>query len=1063
MTETREIYAWVIDGVPSIFVDDEGLDDAWAVLQGFETTYPGLVTPGPLPMAINLRALYPDHASAKLVVNDLDGSLAALFGVTPSVADDLVTTLEAATDPAPASTWGKDVGTEKIGAAGERRRYSSIPGFNVGLRHLGTNEAFATDGDASPVSDVPVLWDGRRCAVYRVTIVDGVWENLVDAQLVWWGVMRGQGTQKMKTWTFACHGPEALLGKNLGIGNFQDGRKCIPLTTLIDDGLSGPTVLRAKLVVRSLTNLLDTNHEYVEFSDPLATNSNYLDGAGSYDAIVTGINSFLDDQVNSTFNDVHPFNKNGNDITYEVGSGNDGISIKWYRGDSKPDSGDPFTDGALNIRYTAMLYLIAHEKVWRALGYDVRVQNSDRNPVENEDQYGQFTITSDSGYWQGVFFAASPRAMVAYETGEVEGITEDDYSSGGDARRWPPLYPGGAVAFEGEPGQEFQLVDLDELRMSGSKSRPVMADPDDETSARTITGVGLANRQGLMVFEGPYRRRGDQDQVDPVAGYAFAQSREQELGRTTQVARVCWRGDLVERDAEDLPRFVIYEWLDPRLFGFDFEPLDGGTWAAFRDPPPDAESIVARPLIALEYSDEGDRAATVLRRLMLTTGTAGEWYTDPGLVTPLFGLGGQAGFLDAGDNDDGAEPFAGDSEAAALGLGIPASMVAAPSVFEAAFEAAQDLGRCKVVSTTALPSTELIRRLFEPAGVAMAYPGGVYAPIDAWTMPTPDEAVRLITPEDYALKPGRAPKDVIPAQRMRQYAPMDSVRVQGTREPIGGDYHRTIERTTSDLGAAYRQGGEVAQTARGDYLITNTHPVLGSSWVSAIASRWPDGFRFWAAGHTLCSFTLLSSVGLDIWPGDGVLVSDPWLLDTLGMYGVTAAAGRVVSRVPNPSKETVKLEVLVGADTDYRLWAPAADVYRYDEQELGPDFRLLCRDDYLGDRGGDSFDVDGFAEPSWSVAGGLATIEVFQFDGETWTGGIFGEVASVAGLVGASKITLTGALTGATWFSDRASRVVLREYSAQAVGSWVLDVYGPIGDENGELSPGVKVAKWMGV
>jgi hypothetical protein len=1062
MTETREIYAWVIDGVPSIFVDDEGLDDAWAVLQGFETTYPGLVTPGPLPMAINLRALYPDHASAKLVVNDIDGSLAALFGVTPSVAEDLVTTLDAATDPAPVSVRDKHVGTEFIGSLGERRRYSSIPGFNVGLRHLGANEAFATDGDASPVSDVPVLWSGRRCAVYRVTLVDGVWEDLVDAQRVWWGVLDGQGTQKMKTWTFACHGPEYLLGANIGIGNYQDGRRCIPITTLVDDGWAGQTVMRAELHVLSLGNSLDVNHTYIGKGDLEET---YLAGAASYDDIVAAVQLFFVDVNAATGLGVHAYEKNGNEITYNTAAGFDGITIKWYRGDSKPDAGDPYIDAASNLRYTTRLKLTLHETVWRALGYDVRAQNADLDPVEHADQFGLFLAPQDqSGYWQGTFFAANPRAMAAWKADDFLGdVIPDDYSSGGDPRVWRPLYPGGAVAFDGVAGQEFQLVELDELRMSGSNSRPIMADPDDETAARSITGVGLADHQGLMVFEGPYRRRGDPDQVDPVAGFAFAQSREQELGRTTQVARVCWRGDLVERDAEDLPRFVVYEWLDPRLFGFDFEPLAGGTWAGFREPPPESEPIIARPLIALEYSDEGDRAATVLRRLMLTTGTAGEWFADAGLTNQLFGLGGQASFLDVGDNDDGAEPFAGDAEAAALGLGIPASMVASAGAFEAAFEAAGDLGRCKVVSPIAVASTEVIRRLLEPAGVAMAYPGGVYAPIDAWSMPTPDEAVRLITPEDFALKPGRAPKDVIPDQRLRQYAPIDRVTIQGTREPIDGDYHRTIERTTSDLGAAYRQGGEVAQTARGDYLITNTHPVLGSSWVSAIANRWPDGFRFWAAGHTLCSFTLRSSVGLDIWPGDGVLVSDPWLLDTLGMYGVTAAAGRVVSRVPNPSKETVKLEVLVGADTNYRLWAPAADVYRYDEQDLGPDYRLLCRDDYLGDRGGDSFDVDGFAPPAWSSGEGLATIEVFQFDGENWTGGIFGEVASVAGLVGASSITLTGALTGATWFSDRASRVVLREHSAQAVGSWVLDVYGPIGDEDGERAPGVKVAKWMGV
>ncbi|MHC4505638.1 MAG: hypothetical protein ACYTFI_20215, partial [Planctomycetota bacterium] len=135
----------------------------------------------------------------------------------------------------------------------------------------------------------------------------------------------------------------------------------------------------------------------------------------------------------------------------------------------------------------------------------------------------------------------------------------------------------------------------------------------------------------------------------------------------------------------------------------------------------------------------------------------------------------------------------------------------------------------------------------------------------------------------------------------------------------------------------------------------------------------------------------------------------------------------ILGRVYDAKREVIAFEVMLGAETEWRMYAPAALVTEYDE--AGP-LRLLCVDDVFNDN--DKLDVEGFAEPDYSSEGGDADVEVFEFDGSTWNGGIFGQVASVDATPGSSSITLTGALTGAPWKSDRHHVVVLREWGADA-------------------------------
>ncbi|MHC4505639.1 MAG: hypothetical protein ACYTFI_20220, partial [Planctomycetota bacterium] len=840
------------------------------------------VEPEGLAARVNLRSLMLERTTATIAVDDLDDTLAALFGTAIQTGDDLITTIDPSDDPAPASVWDKHLGTEAIGAAGERRRYSCVPGFNVGLRHLGQNEAYANGGAATPVSDTPVIWAGRRCAIYRVTQAgDGTWPNLVDLPIedrVWFGTMRGEGKLDGRRYSFACRGPESWAGGNLGTGNFTEPLRALPISTLVDASFAGPTMMRASLDIVDLQAPESVFHLYLEVTDPDGTSN--MGTVTGYTAVASALNTFLDQVIASTDQGTeYTNNADGNDIRFSTLEGADGITIRWHRG-ATGAQGDPFVGDGDESELTARLRLILHEDVWKLLGYDVRLQTPARDAVEHVDQYGRFTpVEFPAGYFQGLFYAASPKAMKASDENDFSELVRDDYSSGGFDRRWPPIYPGGTFTWSGEPGQEFQLDTADEVLLAGVKSRPLLEDPADASSPYPLAGgVGDVTRAGLFVLRGPYRARGDDDQNAAPERYAFGIDRARREGRTVQVIRACWRASAagtVSTDSDGLPRLVVQEWLEPRLAGFDYLKLDG-TWGGHRNPPEGAEAIEARPLSMLDYSDQGDRATTVMRRTLLSTGTAGDWFEDELLTTPVYGLGAPSAFLARGDNDDGGD-VPGDAEAATLGVGVPASMVAGPEVWDAlAGVAGVELSRCKAVIAAPIKSSGLFERLLAPTGLALGLSGGKFTPFDAWSIPGPEDAAGEVTTELYALAADKAPRSSIPKQGLRKWAPMDLVEVRGRVEPIGGDYALKRELRASDSGAQYR-AQHVVHRVTADHLVHPLTTVVGASWQFELEPRWRSGFAFWGSNNSTVSLELHAEDTRAWWPGDGLLISDPWL------------------------------------------------------------------------------------------------------------------------------------------------------------------------------------------
>src|SRR5690606_4009535 len=130
------------------------------------------------------------------------------------------------------------------------------------------------------------------------------------------------------------------------------------------------------------------------------------------------------------------------------------------------------------------------------------------------------------------------------------------------------------------------------------------------------------------------------------------------------------------------------------------------------------------------------------------------------------------------------------------------------------------------------------------------------------------------------------------------------------------------------------------------------------------------------------------------------------------------------------------------------------------EAEGGVGYRLLVEDDYLGIRGNTgTVDVDGFVEPDHSDEGGDLDIEVFAFNGVTWTGGIFGVVDSINAETGNCYIQLTGALTGATWLRDHHHVVVPRTAASQGA-AWAFTNFAAVGNKLGNYTGSTKTHKF---
>lgn len=1012
-------YVLLIDGIPTVFTTSEDVTNAHVAAWGFVTAYPGLHFPTRLPASLDLRSGMLQGSSATFDIHDIDGTLPALFANSWDDAEPLngVSNISPADDPAPGVVWGKYVGTETIGAAGERRRYSCVPGWHVGMWHVGGEQALEAGLGSAPVSDVPVVWAGRRVCLHRIVWDGSSWSDLTDSTTarstrVWFGTLLGQGDVEGRVWSFQAAGPESWIGGTIGLGYPVEERTIeadAPLNEEADEH-----VLYGVLLVENLFNAAESGFTY---ADPYI-DSTSLAGATTYEDFVSGMDTFLggmaaDDSTSDTPG--ISLNDHGvSDLRYLDTPGQVGLGVRWDESVHVITLDSP--GSVLKCRINA------HEKVWKRLGYDPATQNNTVDALEHPEKYGDFRPDPYSpGRWYGYFWSASPAAMAARDNLEPYVTWNGELNNNNSWRIWPPIYGPGANYFDKDATpQVIRVTGVDDLWLppsyqllgdGGGLGLPT--DPDDPNSVYNISGVGDVTHSGLVAFTGPYR-----DETDPDA----------EVKTITVPAYVAWRqlSDGTVATSGGQPTLVIWGWPDPRKYGMgDISPTIWGSW---RVAPEGEKGLTMRPLWTWEYFDGvggAYRADATVRKIIESTGE------DETRMPPSHSLA------------------------------VPASMVGG-----IVGDTTNELNLAVPVTGKPVSARDLLKTILAPTGYALGLDGGRFKIFDPYQVEW--WGATAIGVEDLAGKPGE-PRESIPSQRLRILSPIDLVTFQARQDPVSGKY---LDRSTvpqeirsRDMGVMYR-GQTVKHAVDAPHLPDPDVdlPQAETDWnTSRIYQRWEAITSWWGRQHFEVQLEIAASRASSFWPGSLVELTNPWLINpTGGVYGVSGARGFVTSRNFNAKDERCQVTAIIEART-LLLYAPSAKATEYRANTDGEGYRIFVEDDHLGMRSGTDFrDVDGFVEPAWSTVGGNADIEVFSFDGVSWTGGIYGTVSSINSEASNCYITLTGALTGATWLRDQHHIVVLRDAENQSA-SWPLVVYAPIGNKSGNYTGTTKTKKFRGI
>jgi hypothetical protein len=954
----------LIDGVSIGFTDHAGL--VGVSTSGLHQVRLGLQRDGlSFRMALDLRTGQLLDSPLSCTVVDFEGDLAALWRSI----DDTERALEhvpigGGTNIHPNSDLtsrtelhSRNVGLERIGAAGQRHRFPVPVTYGVGLDHgIGQPEL---DLEGSPVSENPIVWNGRRAVLYRcyrdhITYPDDSsagWRPFSEAVRIWWGTMRDAGEVSGREWSLDFDGPESWLRKPLGLGYQTKPATVAADVELIEE--------ERGIGVALMLDLHGGSDRWAaglhEFSAPTMTGVTLEQ---IRDEVRTEIAATAADAgADGTWDDEEGF------MVAMDASAVVSIAVP-------EDQSAYWADGLVA---KGMMQLVLHHKVWALLGYDIEQQRNLYPDPEDpralnfyEANEANFDGLPGPGYWIGYFV-----------TGGVDlEVWPNGPTNGGATRYFQPWYQGGTMQLLADPTnggeQAGQLIRMGDSALGvdtssttlvhpGQLDRPIASSVDDATAPAQIDGFDC-DRQGLWLFYGKRRLGETEDEVDEY-----------------QVARCSWVGGGAGQDGCVFgDTLLITEWLAPGRFGFNRDRLGsntafGGDWIARRDTAdPDEGMVQAVPLLTLGYFNGSsyDRADIVLQRLLVTSGTSDGWTSYEG---------DPAAVVDPGDNEpSGAHTIGRDVEVAALGLGIPDSMVAPISDFDAQaglLDAGEDaILDVKVAFSSGYQSEDVLRSLMQPIGWSWHLRNGqygVWCPADPVTLA--DATVALSPSVKTASYKQRGRRTI--KQDIRKWQPIDLFKVERSWAPHLNKVTETLELRSQDRGMRYRPGS-VTETVK-------AHWYRGAG---GLVQRLAHVARFWAKRHfEVRAYPVpMLGVGEQLWPGSIVRLTDPELVDPSGSYGVVnrlaIVTGCATTMDQDDGTKTVDLLVLADRSTTPRLHAPSAIGRGYNSATE----RLYIDTNWARIEAASWSDGAHFVEPSYDgipAFGGNAEVVWWQWDG----------------------------------------------------------------------------------
>lgn len=1001
-------YVLFIEGVDVAFTTEEN-DEIWGTKYigtdfGIRNIVPGLVLPT-VGEGLDFDTGQPDDRIRTFTIADVDGILPALFKRSHETEEILFRTVPAGRGLL-TTAWtnkgqvvsirNKHLGTEAIGPDGERRYLECFP-FNI-----------STPGDEHPVdfedplrlprvgvTDTPAVFQGRRVSIYRIykdprdapgAAAWPSWRLQHEAEgLAWQGTMRGKGTiQANRMWSIQCMGISSMLSRQLGIRS-QTG--WVPIVGTINLEADKEDLIAvepthtsvAGVVTQSDADAFNTSHRVVGTS-PIAIT-----------ASVAGIvGDVIDGSVANRPQGPLAWDSFDHRITIKVGE----LSIG-----TKPLG--------ITTALQANMVIVAHIKVWRAMGFEPRTQ--DRLYEDDPDDE------------QGVLFQRVDQTFRVGEPGDP--VPGPDYWQGRFAtnRRIRGNPVAGAIDNYGADMiyKGISSVGIITLSSRGSSSG----------SATTSVPIDIANGTATPRIEGqttiPFSDATISSlSVDSARFFEFrgktVRAREGELKSEEfrTVARLSWVN--VSGHPADgpggLPRLNVDEFVDPRPFGINELPLTSGIRF-------ETGQMEIRPLTAWAYMEDisqpnrPGKAHEVLSQILLSSGTAAG-YSAADNDNPILLPGqNQKGFA-AGDSE-----FGDDLEIADMGLTFPRELVADAPAFRDAFDAVPGgyeggFNRVRYAYGGSIGSSDIFKSIMEPRRLAWGMHGNILTPI--FIGPVDRDVDFVITEDDMAVREG-------PETEQNATQPISATSLNYRYNPSSGETKETEFAPAKDRGAYTRTEGKVRKLIDHGLMPPQWWTENGESftaklgiedWRADYRRMWGvDAAEFYSAAHFLVTLKINRIKGQDIRIGSTVKLTNPWPVSPSGVYGLALEPGLVVSAEYSARDEMCTAEVLVFALPKVLYFSPRIEVLGF----IGADVHL-------------AEDPGAFIEPEGSALGGNADIQIEGFDRADWE--ILHTARVLSRTAGQNVLTLDSAPTSA--FRDKFKYISMGQPQSAA---WVNAIY----------------------
>lgn len=792
----------------------------------------------------------------------------------------------------------KYVNLERVGPNGEKMQLPPMP-IRWAMRGHYYNVHPEAPMDLVRVSTRPMIWEGRKVAIYRIykdpeqntgTSSDWVpWREAHNAgDLLFFGEMRGAAEVKGKVIDIAMFGPESWMAKKVGWDTPQSEVEIygVAVDYSVDVLTSEESYIGVVYVHTYLSwNVSLLRSEYVHA--PLSSHD--LGRASTLPWRQLPINypgghSELRDAVSDYIDSVSAGTSLGG-AANNLETSSDKIGDK--------SASFELVGGQFRIQFPQMrdqgleVYVCMHEKVWNLLGFDTSQADAYSTasiPFLQSPTFildGAFTspVTLPGSFFIGekVIFESIPRGYVIMKfstwfASERHRTSNFDRCNNGFSKFYNPRWaqqPVGSLT-----GTAFVLppdgpINIGMGTIDGEPPR------HRQNTLRPSNAVDwtVAVQPGLWLFSGGNSRvQNDGSLVDS--------EEEKQIGVVQEAMLLGW-----------LPSPPIEDWKPiTRPWG-----IDGPVKA------------MALSSYVTSTSSTVDSMVDVLSQIMLSTGDSA------GFVATSTGTNIEPGYNTWGS---GIVRFlAKDVHQASMGIAIPREMMQSYEDFVSTIDQAPGgrngpLCNGRLMFPGTKDSYDVIKSLLVPRGLGVSLHGKRFSLFARSEAPSAEPSV-TVGQSDIAGSLG-SPDTTIPEQSFAAMAKVDYIVLKYGTDPAGGGNSGEINISLSESSSIFRSFSRSLNLDDNFLAITDGARAI---WLPIMRDYYTRvAAEMLNRPHSELRFTVHRTKGQDMMPGTIFSITNPWIIKGDGTYGVSNGRAIVTRVMWSYSKETYDIEAVLMSD-----------------------------------------------------------------------------------------------------------------------------------------------------